>query len=102
MNIGKSSTVSAICKILHEYVNKISDTNFVSHMKLTTPPLIQCFGHVRAEKGHFDQSLNSFFIPPDAEAPKFVGEMADVAVQEGEKAKFECFITGQPVPDVKW
>ena len=41
-------------------------------------------------------------MPPDAEAPKFVGEMADVAVQEGEKAKFECFITGQPVPDVKW
>ena len=49
-------------------------------------------------KNHSDNLL----IPPDAEAPKFVGEMADVAVQEGEKAKFECFITGQPVPDVKW
>ena len=98
--------VLVICKILHEHVNQMRascfDTNFVSQIKLTTRPLIHCFGHVRAEKGHFVKTLNNFLIPPDAEAPKFVGEMADVAVQEGEKAKFECFITGQPVPDVKW
>ena len=47
---------------------------------------------------------NDVLIPisDTAEAPKFIGEMADVAVQEGEKANFECYVSGQPVPDVKW
>ncbi len=42
------------------------------------------------------------FFSLDVEAPKFVGDMPDVAVQEGDKARFECYITGQPVPDIKW
>ncbi len=57
------------------------------------------FSHVRAPNATTEEHP---FSVADAEAPKFVGDMQDVAVQEGEKAKFDCYVTGQPTPDVKW
>ena len=38
----------------------------------------------------------------DVEPPCFSQEMKDVAVEEGEKAWFECRVTGLPGPDVRW
>ena len=38
----------------------------------------------------------------DVEAPRFDKELEDAAVQEGDKALFECIIRGHPEPDVRW
>ncbi len=41
-------------------------------------------------------------VGPDLEPPRFVGEMSDVPVEEGGRARFECRVQGVPEPDVRW
>ena len=36
------------------------------------------------------------------EPPKFLSDMDDVSVEEGDKAKFMCTISGTPMPEVRW
>lgn len=37
-----------------------------------------------------------------ASAPKFVRLPTDLLVAEGEDAVFECVVTGEPKPDLRW
>ena len=38
----------------------------------------------------------------ELEPPRFLGEMEDCAVPEGENADFRCEVIGNPQPDVRW
>ena len=38
----------------------------------------------------------------ELEPAQFISQLKDVTVEEGEKATFECYITGSPMPEVRW
>jgi len=38
----------------------------------------------------------------ELEPAQFISQLQDVTVEEGEKATFECYITGNPMPEVRW
>ena len=38
----------------------------------------------------------------ELEPAQFISQLQDVTVEEGEKATFECYITGSPMPEVRW
>lgn len=35
-------------------------------------------------------------------APSFIRKLRNCTVLEGQRAKFDCFITGQPSPTIRW
>jgi hypothetical protein len=35
-------------------------------------------------------------------APSFIRKLRNCTVIEGQRAKFDCFITGQPSPTIRW
>jgi hypothetical protein len=49
-------------------------------------------------------SLSFLFIENSTEdiAPSFIRKLRNCTVIEGQRAKFDCFITGQPNPTIRW
>ncbi len=38
----------------------------------------------------------------ERKAPEFVSKLKDVEVKMGEEARFDCKVTAQPEPELKW
>ena len=53
--------------------------------------------------GYRDERLRWFLFPSETEqAPKFIREVKEVRLKEGQRARFECGFAGYPRPEVTW
>ncbi len=47
-------------------------------------------------------NINEFFLSETEQAPKFIREIKEVRLKEGQRARFEAGYAGYPKPEVTW